>query len=508
MCFLEYIGSELRRRKGRTFLTALGLALGVGLVVTVAALSDGLDKAQDEVLAPLTGVGTDLSVSRPLEIDQNGSGASGGGPGFQFGNLSPSEQRRIRREAGPVRQGLDDLGKPGAKFTRTNFTAGPQLSFADTRTDKVAELDGASTAAGGLTLSAVTVSGKVPEGGLPQGGPPQGGVGAAGGAGGGGPPESIDFDSISVSGVDQAHRSLGAVTAGQVTKGAYFSAGDAREVILNASYAARKSLSIGDKVSLGKKRLTVVGIASPPLGGQASDMYVKLSQLQAMSDRKGRINTVYVRADSADAVSGLAKRIEAGFPGAKTTTSQDLADRVTGSLSDAKDLAGKLGGALTAVGLLGAFLIAGLLTLSSVTKRTRELGTLKAIGWPQRLVVRQVTGEALAQGALGGALGALIGVGGAALVSAVGPELKATVAQAAPTAAVGPGPPGAVGGGGGFGQGAVQAGSELVKLDATVDLRLILIAIGLALAGGLFAGAIGSARAARLRPADALSHID
>ena len=131
-------------------------------------------------------------------------------------------------------------------------------------------------------------------------------------------------------------------------------------------------------------------------------MYVKLSQLQAMSDRKGRVNTVYVRADSADAVSGVAKRIESGFPGAKTTTSQDLADRVTGSLADAKDLAGKLGGALTVVGLVAAFLIAGLLTLSSVTKRTRELGTLKAIGWPQRLVVRQVTGEALAQGALGG----------------------------------------------------------------------------------------------------------
>ena len=68
---------------------------------------------------------------------------------------------------------------------------------------------------------------------------------------------------------------------------------------------------------------------------------------------------------------------------------------MTGSLADAKDLAGKLGGALTAVGLLAAFLIAGLLTLSSVTKRTRELGTLKALGWPQRLVVRQVTGEAL-----------------------------------------------------------------------------------------------------------------
>ena len=39
-----------------------------------------------------------------------------------------------------------------------------------------------------------------------------------------------------------------------------------------------------------------------------------------------------------------------------------------------------------------------LLTLSSVAKRTKELGTLKAIGWPQSKVVRQVSGESLVQG--------------------------------------------------------------------------------------------------------------
>jgi ABC-type antimicrobial peptide transport system permease subunit len=310
-----------------------------------------------------------------------------------------------------------------------------------------------------------------------------------------------------VSGVDSAQRDLGAVTAGQVTKGGWFSSGNEREVILNASYAARKDLGLGDDVELGGKRFEVIGFASAPLGGQASDMYLKLSQLQALSDREGRVNTLYVRARSADAVSGVAERIRSGFPGAETTTSQDLAERVTGSLSDAKDLAGKLGGALTIVGLLAAFLIAGLLTLSSVTKRTRELGTLKAIGWPQRLVVRQVTGEALAQGALGGVVGALIGVGGAALVSAIGPELEATVAQAASA-----GPrlvgPGGGGGPGGFGQGAVETGSEIVQLKASVDAGLVLAAIGLALLGGLFAGALGSLRAARLRPADALRHID
>ena len=97
-------------------------------------------------------------------------------------------------------------------------------------------------------------------------------------------------------------------------------------------------------------------------------------------------------------------------------------------------------------------------------------------------------------------------------MSTLGPELKATVGQAAQAAGgpvlAGPGGPGGPVGPGGFGQGAVQAGSEIVHLDATVDVRLILVAVALALAGGLFAGAVGSLRAARLRPADALRHID
>ena len=83
---------------------------------------------------------------------------------------------------------------------------------------------------------------------------------------------------------------------------------------------------------------------------------------------------------------------------------------MSGSLVNAKDLSGKLGTALAVVGMLGAFGIASLLTLSSVNKRTRELGTLKALGWRQSLVVRQVTGEAVVQGLIGGAVGIALGL--------------------------------------------------------------------------------------------------
>ena len=240
---------------------------------------------------------------------------------------------------------------------------------------------------------------------------------------------------------------------------------------------------------------------------QAADAGLQVNEPQSVLRASRQVpRPSQVRADSTDDVAAVEKSIKATMSGASVTTASDLADRVGGSLKDAKNLSGKLGTALTIVALVAAFLIATLLTLSSVTKRIRELGTLKALGWPGRTVVRQVTGESVLQGALGGVLGALIGIGGAALVTALAPTLEATVAG--PSGGTGPRP--GPGGGAifGLGQAAVTSGTEKISLDAPVDLGLIALAIGLALLGGLIAGSAGGLRASRLRPADALRHID
>ena len=105
----------------------------------------------------------------------------------------------------------------------------------------------------------------------------------------------------------------------------------------------------------------------------------------------------------------MQKQIETQFPRAQVASAKQVADSISGSLVDAANLSKRLGTALAVLAAVAAFLLAILLTLSSVGKRVRELGTLKALGWTQWLVVRQVMGESLAQGILGGLLGVVLG---------------------------------------------------------------------------------------------------
>ena len=480
MFYLRYLFAELRRRPGRTALTALGLAVGVGLVVIVGALSQGLDDAQDEVLRPLTGVGTDLSVSRPLAVPDGGAGDQ---PGDPFGQLSEKEQRELEREnkGHTAAFNYSDLGEPGEKFSEVSLLAS-ELSFPTGQVERIRQRDDVADAAGGLALRALLVEGEVPASGNAPLNPHS-------------PDAGFEFSATSIAGVDVRKTKLAAVTPSQIARGRYFSKrpGRARrEAIVDLSYARQNDISVGKQTDVGGRKFEVVGLARAPLGGDASNAYVELGRLQALSDRRGRVNRILVRADSSGAVPRLADAIGKQIAGAEVVTAADLADRVGGSLADADDLSSKLGTALAIVALLAAFLIATLLTLSSVQKRIRELGTLKALGWRQRLVVRQVTAESFVHGVLGGLLGAAIGIGGAAIVDAVGPTLEASVERPQST------------GFSPFGQGTVNTGSTDVVLGAPVDGGMLLLAIALAIVGGLLAGAAGGLRAARLRPAEAL----
>jgi hypothetical protein len=120
-------------------------------VVTVNSLSTGLDEAQAKVLEPLTGVGTDMSVSRPIDLSSPGTGG--------FPNLSAKERQQLQAENGGGRFGLRNLGKPGEKFSRDDFVSTAQLSFPE---GKVAEIRTSTGCRRGrsLTLNSIHIEGR------------------------------------------------------------------------------------------------------------------------------------------------------------------------------------------------------------------------------------------------------------------------------------------------------------------------------------------------------------
>jgi putative ABC transport system permease protein len=437
-----------------------------------------------------------MTVTRPLTIDEGDSG---------FAGLSEEEREQLEEENGGGRIAFDDLGEPGEKFENDSLTSGSQLSFSTDVTDQVAALSGVEDLGGSLTLTNMHTSGTVPDIEFEQGGdfgqPPAGGDDAGQLFG------NINIEQFTVTGVDATNPSLSPVSPSQVTDGEYLDDADERAALVSTSYAEDQDLAVGDTVEVGGKKFTIIGLVKQPLGGTASDVYVNLATLQKISDREGRINTLSVRASSAEDVGAVASSIPQVFDGAEVTTAEDLADQVQGSLVDASNLVERRGVVLKVVGLGAAFLIASFLTLSSVAKRVRELGTLKAIGWSQSKVVRQVTSESVVQGLLGGAVGAAIAAAGIVAFNAFNITLQASVAAA--EQATGAGGPGGFGPQGAFGQGAAStvSGSTEVVLQAPFDMNIVLVAIGLALLGGLVAGVAGGLRAAKLRPAQALQTV-
>jgi ABC-type antimicrobial peptide transport system permease subunit len=309
------------------------------------------------------------------------------------------------------------------------------------------------------------------------------------------PPQTdITSSTYTIGGVDLTQTDIGIVTPSLVTKGAFLE--KSGQALVTQTHASREGLKVGSKLDLNGTKFIVVGIVRAPLGGQTADVYVPLAQLQRLSSQKGQVNVVLVRASSGDDVASVQQNIETQFPRAQVASAREVADRISGSLVDAAKLSHRLGVALAVLAALTAFLIALLLTLSSVGKRIREIGTLKALGWKQRVVVRQILGESLAQGLAGGLIGVVLGIALAALIGAVGPTLTASSST---------------GGGSdffGLGDATARTVTDQVALTAPVALTILLVGLLVAILGGLVAGAAGGWRAARMRPADALRQVE
>jgi putative ABC transport system permease protein len=291
--------------------------------------------------------------------------------------------------------------------------------------------------------------------------------------------------------------------------------------LVDSNYATSSKLKVGSTVTLAKTNFKVVGIVSESAASNPPDVFIPLARAQALGTAagkslKGDVNTIYVAANSASNITSVSRDVAKVLPNTTVTNQNDLGNQLTGSVASASSLANNLGRWLAIAVLVAAFLLASLLTIAAVSRRVREFGTLKALGWNSRRVVGQVVGEAITIGIIGGIVGVGLGYLGSVLVGHFSPPLSASVGQS--TGSATPGGArffGGGGGGGGFPGGGARfrnagtaAHTVLVHLNAPVSGGTIAAAVVLAIAGGLIAGGFGGWRAARLRPAAALARVE
>lgn len=535
--FFTYLLRELSKRKKQTALISSGLAVAIALVIVVNSVGNGIKVAQQQALSGLYGIGTDISVTKTT-VPTFGGGmrfAFGGGAGNASGDSRVFSRSRLSTSpfTGTFTQAevnaLSSVSGVTAtvstlKLNSTTFngqipqfimdrTSGASGSGANQQPGLGGGGFGSNNSGAGSTGSAGTGSA-----GTGSAGTGQAGLGRLGGGADGKGGSSFDVTSFTVEGVGGNTGKVGPLAAVAVKSGRNLSPSDvgSKVAVVDYGYATANKLKVGSNLTIASASVRVVGIvaSTSTTANTPSNVYLPIDVAQSLSGQSNVYSNLYVSADSSANLAAIKAQMLKAVKGATVSTASELASTVSGSLATASSLVNDMGGWLSVIVLLAAFITAILFTTSGVNRRVREFGTLKAIGWRSSRVVRQIVGESLVSGVIAAAAGILLGLGGVWAVNSFAPTLSATVASATQ----GFQRPGGFGGGGfgggGFGGGGFrgmgQAANSAVNLTlhASIDPSIIWVAIGFAVLGGILAGAFGGLRAAKLSPAAALRSLD
>jgi ABC-type antimicrobial peptide transport system permease subunit len=235
------------------------------------------------------------------------------------------------------------------------------------------------------------------------------------------------------------------------------------EVLLGKTAAKNYKLAVGDSMTLFGNRYKVVGISETGVAYEDGGGMLALREAQRLLNRPRSVSFIFVDVVNPGNARAVVAAMERRYPEALVSLSSEFAQR-----SDSK---AQLDAMTAAIGLLamlvGAIVVANTMMMS-VYERTREIGTLRALGWPKRRILGEVVQETLWLCLLAGLFGSITGV------------LMMWGVTKIPLADT--------------------------FMAASWDIRIFAQAVGMALLVGVIAGLYPAWRASRLQPVEALRY--
>ena len=178
--------------------------------------------------------------------------------------------------------------------------------------------------------------------------------------------------------------------------------GGRREVVVSRRLAARfENFDIGKQISIGTRRLTVVGITTGRNSAFDSELWMDADECRSMFDRN-MYSSVLARVGSVAATNALIQRIESNkqLP-LRAIAETDYYASQTMTAMPIKIL-GKF---LATMMSIGAIFAAMNTMYASVGARTREIGTLRVLGYRRRAVLLTFVIEGTLLALIGGIIG-------------------------------------------------------------------------------------------------------
>ena len=284
-----------------------------------------------------------------------------------------------------------------------------------------------------------------------------------------------------------------------ITAGRNLQAGDGGVVVLQERVANYFGVGVGGTVSILGQNFNVVGIEGyDPVNETAA--YMSLTDAQTLTSNIGNVTSYKVFVDNVNNVQSVAtEKIGVIYPKLSVSIAASLVDSVIQMQTQTSEELQMAQASMRQIQSTGTMEIAVVtlvvaaivlfIMLYTVRERTREIGTLKALGASSMAILGQFMLEGILLSLIAGIVGTVIGtVGATSLANLLLPHPTQAGNSTVSTAGVSIG------------------SASSASISVTITPELVLLGLGVAVLLGALGSLYPAWRAARTRPAEAMRY--